>query len=111
MISTGQIIAAGVITALGVAIGAVLAHWRPHWVLATASGAFLLMIGWRWLCNALSLNGDFLPAISVKDVGCIVVGAIAPAAVALKRVVPTRLGWIPAMSGAIIGFFANVIIL
>ena len=111
MISIGQIIAAGAITAIAVAIAAAVARWRQQWVLASAAGAFLLMIGWRSLCNGLGLNGDFLPAISVGDVGCLLVGAVAPGAIAVTRVVPARLGWAPAIAGALVGFFVNVVIL
>lgn len=111
MISTGQIIAAGAITAVAVAIAAALVRWRRQWVLASASGALLLMIGWRLLCNVLGLNGDFLPAISVGDVGCLLFGGIAPAAIIVTRVVPVRFGWAPAIAGAVVGFVVNVVIL
>lgn len=111
MISTGQIIAAGAITAVSVAIAAAVARWRQQWVLAAASGSLLLMIAWRSLCNVLGLNGDFLPAISAGDVGCLLVGAIAPAAIAVTRVVPARLAWAPAITGALVGFFVNIVIL
>ncbi|MHB8501275.1 MAG: hypothetical protein ACYDHE_10080 [Candidatus Acidiferrales bacterium] len=111
MISTGQIIAAGAITALAVAIAAAVARWRQQWVLASASGALFLIIGWRSLCNVLGLNGDFLPAISAGDVGCLLVGAIAPAVIAVTRVASPRLRWTPAITGALVGFVVNVVIL
>ena|SRR5438132_4743130 len=111
MISTGQIIAAGAITALAVALAAARAGWRKQWLITSALGAFLLMIGWRFLCNGLGLNGDFLPAISTGDVGCLLVGGIAPAAIAVTRVVPARLRWTPTIIGALVGFVVNVVIL
>jgi hypothetical protein len=111
MISTGQIIAAGAITALAAAIAAAAVRWRRQWVLASVAGSLLLMIGWRSLCNVLGLNGDLLPAISAGDVGCLLVGAIAPGAIAVTRVVPARLGWAPAITGALVGFVVNVVIL
>lgn len=111
VISTGQIVAAGVITAISVAIAATRVRWPALWVLGSASGALLLIVAWRAICNSLGLNGDFIPAISVGDVGCLLVGAGAPAAIALARVVPTRFRWAPALTGALVGFVVNVVIL
>ena len=67
MISTGQIIAAGAITALLVAVGAAATRWRQQWILASASGSLVLITAWRALSNLLGLNSDFVPAISVGD--------------------------------------------
>lgn len=111
MISTGQIVWAGVITAVSVAIGCAVVHWRIRWILASACGALVLIIAWRLLCNALGLNGDFVRAISTGDVGCLLVGAIAPAAIAITHVVPARLRWVTPVTGALVGFVVNVVIL
>jgi len=70
--------AADGLTAVAVSIAAAVARWRPQWILASASGVFLLMIAWRLLCNVFSFSGDFLPVISAGDVGCLLAGAIAP---------------------------------
>jgi hypothetical protein len=111
MISTGQIIAAGAITGISVAIAAAAVRWRVQWILASAFGALALIIAWRAISNLLGLNGDFLPAVSVGDVGCLLFGAIAPLAVGASHLVPTRLRWVPAIAGAMVGFVINVVIL
>lgn len=111
MISTGQILAAGAITGAAVAIAAAAGHWRVRWLAASAIGAVVAIIAWRALSNLLALNGDFVPAISVGDVGCLLVGAVAPAAVVLTGRVPARLRWIPVGAGALAGFLVNVVIL
>jgi hypothetical protein len=111
MISTGQIVAAGAITGISVAIAAAAIRWRWQWMLASAFCALLLIIACRVVSNLLGLNGDFLPAVSVGDVGCLLFGAIAPLAVGSSRVVPARRRWVPAIAGAIVGFVVNVVIL
>lgn len=111
MISTGQIIAAGAITGISVAIAAAAVRWRVQWILASAFGALVLIVAWRAISNLLGLNGDFLPAVSVGDVGCLLFGAIGPLAVGASRLVTTRLRWVPAIAGAMVGFVINVVIL
>ena len=111
MISTGQIVAAGAVTAVSVAIAAAAVRWRVQWILAAAFGALVLIIAWRAASNLQGLNGDFLPAVSVGDVGCLLVGAIAPLAVGYSRVAPARRRWVPAIAGALVGFVVNVVIL
>lgn len=111
MISTGQIVAAGAVTGVSVAIAAAAVRWRLQWILASAFGALVLIIAWRALSNLLGLNDDFLPAVSVGDLGCLLFGALAPLAVGSSRVVPARRHWVPAMAGALIGFVVNVVIL
>lgn len=111
MISTGQILAAGVITGAAVAIAAWLVHWRLQWLLVAAIGSLVLIVAWRALSNLLHLNGDFLPAISGGDAGCLLFGALAPAAVAVTPNAPGRLRWVPAVVGGLVGFVVNVVIL
>jgi hypothetical protein len=111
VISTGQIVAAGAVTAVSVAIAAAAVRWRVQWILPAAFGALVLIIAWRALSNLFGLNGDFLPAVSIGDVGCLLFGAIAPAAIGASRVVPARRRWVPAIVGALVGFVINVFIL
>ncbi len=111
MIPTGQIVAVGLITGVAVAVAAAAVRWRVQWVPAAAFGAFLLIVAWRALSNLIQLNGDFLPAISVGDVGSLVAGSIAPAAVSVAVSVPTRLRWVPFVTGGVVGFVANVVII
>ena len=111
MISTGQIVAAGVITGVAVAIATAWLRWPRQWLLTAAVGSAVLIIAWRALSNLLHLNGDFVPAVSIGDVGCLVVGAIAAALTAALLNVPNRLRWIPAVVGGSVGFVVNVLIL
>jgi len=111
MISTGQIIAAGVITAIGVAVAATAVRWQPPWTVAAAVLAFVLIVVWRALSNLLGLNGDYLPAVSVGDTVCLVAGALGPAAIAVTRPVPDQGRWVPAVVGGVVGFVVNVVIL
>jgi hypothetical protein len=111
MISTGQIIAAGAVTALGAAIAAWAVRWPRSSVLSSAVGAFLVILAWRGLCNLVGLNGDFVPAVSIGDAGCLVAGALAPFAVARFARVPDQRRWVPPVVAAVIGFLVNVLIL
>src|SRR5207302_639103 len=80
MISTGQILAAGLVTALGVGIAGWTVRWPRGPLLMASASALALILAWRGACNLLGLNGDFLPAVSIGDTGCLVVGALAPLA-------------------------------
>lgn len=111
MISTGQIVAAGLVTALGVAIAAGAVRWPRVALLFAAIGAFVLIVAWRAVCNLLGLNGDFVPAVSIGDTACLVLGALAPAVVATATRVPARMRWLPAAAGGAVGFLVNVVIL
>src|SRR5262249_21458290 len=82
MISTGQIPAAAIVTGIAVAVAAALMRWAPAALAAGAFSSFALIAVWRWISNLLGLNGDFLPAISIGDTGCLIAGALGPASVA-----------------------------
>jgi hypothetical protein len=111
MISTGQIPAAGLVTALSVGIAGWTVRWPRRAVLLASSGAFALILAWRGICNLLGLNGDFLPAVSIGDTGCLVVGALARLASAgLARVTAAR-RFVPAVVGGVVAFAMNVVIL
>jgi len=111
MISTGQILAAGLITAIGVAIAAFAVRWPTPWAVAGAALAFALIVVWRAVSNLLGLNNDYLPAVSVGDTICLAAGALGPAAIALAGRVPERSRWLPAVVGGLLGFAVNVAIL
>lgn len=111
MISTGQILAAGVLTGIGVAIAAFAVRWRTPWLVAAAVLALVLVVVWRALSNLLGLNGDYLPAVSVGDTACLVAGALGPAVIAVAGRVPDQGRWVPAVVGGLVGFFVNVVIL
>ena len=111
MISTGQILAAGVITAIGVAVAAFAVRWEPLWIAAGAVLAFVLILVWRGLSNLLGLNGDYVPAVSVGDTVCLVAGALGPAAIVVTSRVPDQGRWVPAVAGGVVGFVVNVVIL
>jgi len=111
MISTGQILAAGAITAVAVAITAAALRWQPPWLAAAAVLAFVLIVVWRAIANLLGLNDDYLPAVSVGDTVCLAAGALGPAAVAVGQRLPTRRRWLPAIVGGLVAFAVNVVIL
>ena len=111
MISTAQIVAAGILTGIAVAVAAAVARWDLPWLITAALGALVLIVVWRVLCNLLNLNGDFLPAISVGDLVCLVVGALAPLAIARGGRVSAQRRWIPALMGGLVAFLVNVVIL
>ena len=111
MISLGQIVAASLVTALGVAVAVRAVRWPRAPLLLASAGAAALVLAWRGLGNLLGLNGDFLPAVSVADTGCLVVGALAPLAVACLGRLPARRRWAPAVLGGAVAFLVNVVIL
>ena len=111
MISTTQIIAAGILTGIAVAIAAAIARWELPWLITVALGSLVLIIAWRFVCNQLGLNADPIPAISVGDAVCLFFGALAPLAVAFSGRVPAQRRWIPALVGGIAAFVINVVIL
>lgn len=112
MISTGQILAAGGITALAVAVAAFAVRWRTPWVAVAGVLAFVLIVAWRALANLLGLNGDYVPAVSVGDTVCLVAGALGPAAIAVAGRIPEgQRRWVPAVTGGLVGFVVNVSIL
>jgi hypothetical protein len=111
VISTTQIIAAGILTGIAVAIAAAIARWDLPWLITAALGALVLIIAWRIVCNLLSLNADFIPALSVGDAVCLLVGALVPLVLAVGGRVPPRRRWIPALVGGIVAFVVNVVIL
>ena len=111
MISAWQIVLAGVLTAGAVAVAGSAVGWRRTSMATASALAFVGIVGWRALANLLSLNGDFLPAISVGDVACLPLGALGPGIVALAapQLGPRR--WLPALVGGLAAFLVNVIIL
>jgi len=137
MISAGQILAASIVTGIAVALAAAVMRWSPAALAEAALSSLALIVIWRWISNLLGLNGDFVPAVSVGDAGCLIVGAFGPAAVArlpwfsvgsrrLTTVVEGAPGvaatgrgsgagawsaWVPALVGGVVGFVINVVIL
>src|SRR5262249_21457577 len=111
MISTGQILAAGAITAVAVAITAAAVRWQPPWLAAAAVLTFVLIVVWRRISNLLGLNGDYIPAVSVGDTVCLAAGALGPAVIAVNQHMPALRRWLPAIAGGLVGFGVNVVIL
>ena len=103
MISTGQILAAALVTALSVGIAGWTVRWPRRALLLASAGAFALILAWRGICNLLGLNGDFLPAVSIGDTGCLVVGAVAPLASAGLARVPAARRLVPAAVAGLAG--------
>ena len=133
MISTGQILAAAVVTGIAVGLAAAAVRWRPAAVAAAALSSFALIVVWRALANVAGLNGDYVPAVSVGDTVCLAAGALGPAVVPslpffdqstrrLPAAADVAAGsgiavaagwsrWLPAVVGGVVGFVIDVTIL
>jgi hypothetical protein len=125
MVSTGQVLAAAVVTGVAVGLTAAAVRWMPAAVAAAALSSFALVVVWRAISNLAGLNGDYVPAISVGDTVCLLAGALGPAVVAFLpsagrggRRPPAgaegaagRSRWLPALVGGVVGFLIDVIIL
>ncbi|MDE3076191.1 MAG: hypothetical protein KGJ86_12255 [Chloroflexota bacterium] len=85
--------------------------WSQDAALGAAVGAAVLIGLWRWAANVLQLNGDFIPLVSVGDAACLVVGAIAPAAVGVIVRGVTINRWPPIVVGGVAAFVINVVVL
>ena len=108
MISPLLIIVSAILTAAGVAAAARYSRWTIRESLPASIGALLGVVVWRLIANLLSLNDDFIPLVSVGDVGCLLVGAAVPAIVAVGV---TTHRWFPVFAGGVVAFTVNVIIL
>jgi hypothetical protein len=104
------IVEASLVTGVAVAIAAFLTKWPIRLALTAAFGSFAMLVLWRGLANALHLNADFAPGISVGDNGCLVFGAATPLVIGVSRR-SGRLSVAPAVTGALVGFVVNVVIL
>lgn len=110
MVSPVLIVIAGVVAGVAVALAALFSRWPTAPLVAAAAGTFVLVVAWRLVANALSLNDDFMPAVSVGDVVCLLAGGIPPAVVAVVgRRVPRKA--VIVLTGAVIAFAVNVVIL
>ena len=111
MISPTLIVVAGLITATAIGLTALCLDWPRSWLVAAAATGFVGIVLWRAVANYFFLNGDFIPAISLADVGCLLAGGLGPllAGIAAHRT-PGRPG-VPAVVGAVVGFIVNVVIL
>ena len=110
MIRYSLIVEAAGFTSAVVLLAAGLAHWRPLPAVAATVGAFGLLVLWRAIANAASLNEDFVAYVSVGDCGCLIAAGIAPALSVLLGV-PRRARTLPAVAGGVAGFILNVVIL
>lgn len=120
MISTGQILAAALVTGIAVGLAAAALRWTLAATAAAALSSLALIVVWRALSNLAGLNGDYVPAISVGDTVCLVAGALGPAVVTYlpffgQSTAASGVGgwsrWLPMVVGGIVGFVINVVIL
>jgi hypothetical protein len=87
-----------------------LVKWPPRPALLAGAGALVLVVVWRFVANALGVNNDFLPSVSVGDAGCLIAGGLPAAVVAMTN--PGLLHRaVPAVAGALAAFVINVVIL
>jgi hypothetical protein len=105
------IVEAAASTALAVALAAFAVGWTVRPAMTAAIGSFAGLIAWRLFANALSLNADFMPGISVGDSGCLVAGGAIPYLLARGAPKDKVHPHLPAIAGAIVGFVINVMIL
>jgi len=85
-------------------------RWQVRPALLAGAGTLVLVVLWRLIANALGVNDDSLPAVSVGDAGCLIADGVPPAVAAvMNRRLPRRA--IPAIAGALAAFVINVVIL
>lgn len=109
MVSPQLILLAALLAAAGVAVAARFARWTGTPTVLAAAGTFVALLGWRLLANLLSLNEDFMPAVSVADTVCLIAGGLAPALVAAAR--PLARKSVVIAAGALVAFLVNVVVL
>jgi hypothetical protein len=110
MISPVLIVLSAVLSGGVVFATARLVNWPVRPALLAGAGTLVLVVLWRFIANALGVNDDFLPAVSVGDTGCLIAGGLPPAVMALmNRGLPHRA--VPAVAGALAAFVINVVIL
>lgn len=109
MIAEPLIIQAAVATGIVTAFVAYSRRWPITDVIAASALSFVSIIIWRGISNALNLNADYMPAVSIGDTGCLLFGAVGPLVVAAFR--KRRDVWWPALAGSVTAFIVNVVIL
>lgn len=92
-----------VIAAASVALACRFARWPGPDLTAAAAGTPVAVMAWPVLANALFLNEDFMPAVSVGDAMCLLAGALPPASVDREL----RRRALPALAGGLAAFIAN----
>lgn len=110
MFSPLSIVLAGVISGAVVAGLARLSGWRGRSLAFAAVATVVAVVTWRLLGNVLMVNEDFMPAVSVADVGSLIAGGLAVALVAAWGR-PERREAIVIAGGAVATFVVNVVVL
>jgi len=90
MMSPAQIATGCLLTAVGVAVAAVVVRWPRGQVLVAAVASVAVVAAWRGLCNILGTTGEFTPPVTVADLSCLVAGAIGPVLATLLPGTPAR---------------------
>jgi len=111
VISYRLILEAAGITGLCVVFVAAAGRWSTRSSLCAGISSAALLIAWRGLSNLLSLNGDYMPLVSVADTGCILAGAVGPALCARLPGAAKDRQWVPAVAGGVLGLAVNTLIL
>ncbi|AMM32930.1 hypothetical protein SA2016_2261 [Sinomonas atrocyanea] len=110
MIDPVLILLAALLSAAAVAVAALLARWPASPLAVSAAGVFAAVVGWRLLANVWLLNEDFMPAVSVGDVICLIAGGLPPALVAAAMRPLARTSLVVA-AGTVVAFLVNVVVL
>lgn len=110
MIDVGLIIVAAGVTAILILLSAYRSGWPEHQTIAAAVISGVAVVAWRLISNALNLNTDFAPTVSIGDAGCLVVGALGPLVIRARHSQLPR-AWLLAVVGGFCAFIVNVAIL
>ena len=111
MIAPSLIVESALVTGLAVTVAAFATNWRFRSAMTAAIGTFLLIIAWRVLANVFALNADFMPAVSIGDSGCLIAGSLIPYLAGRSTGFAKSAQVVPAVTGGLVGFIINVVIL
>jgi hypothetical protein len=111
VISTVQMVSAGLLTGLAIVIAGRAAGWNPRLATEAAALACLLIIAWRVVANVFGLNEVLVPLVSLADLACLPLGAVGPGLVLLVGARPGHRTTFPLLVGGLSPFTINIVIL
>jgi hypothetical protein len=102
------IVLAAALSAALAGSAALMSRWPGRRIAAVAAGVLVAVGGWRVLADVWSLNEDFLPAISVGDLVCLLAGGLPPAVALAAKPLPHPVR--VTLVGATAALLVNVIV-